>query len=222
MASPFRVKPNLSIELALFPSYSKRLYVLSQRSFLFALAFLLLLSLTSASLAVSTEVSSTQVRALRGISVGSYYTDEPSTFSPITVHTTAALHGASGFFIIHKGESAYFWSPQFPESTAIPQGRLVLDLWAQPMLLDSDEALTVSAYTTASDGTIQSTLFAGQPSNPVPQESGQVTSVFAVTAGVVPAGGYVELVLSAPETSPIKVYWGTEQPSNFQLNFAFS
>jgi hypothetical protein len=160
--------------------------------------------------------------AVRGLSVSAYFATDPIADSPITVHTSQHIHGSSGFFIIPKEHSALFISPQFSTATAIPAGWMLVNLWAQPTAAGgpgSDAALLVSAYTTDSLGTIQNTLFENQTTEPFSEEGGQLASIFEVTSSFVPASGYIEVVLTAPESSAIKVFWGSGQPSNFQVIF---
>jgi len=177
---------------------------------------------TNSSIAAHVSVDEDRLQAICGLSVDAYFADVPTADSPVTVHTTKTVNAASGFFIIPKGESAYFWSTQFSVATAIPEERLILNLWAQTILPGSDTVLSVSAYTTDSAGAVCSMLFVGQAMDAVPQASGQVSTVFSVAAGEVPAAGYVEVVLTAPEESTVKIYWGSGQPSNFQIYFMYS
>jgi len=163
--------------------------------------------------------------AVRGLSASVYFANETITDSPLTVQTSQYLHGESGFFIIPKEHSAHFISPRFPTATSIPAGFMLVNLWAQPTAAggpESDATLLVSAYTTDSQGTIQNTLFENQTTEPFYEEGGQLASVFEVTNGFVPASGYIEVVLTAPESSAIKVFWGTGQPSNFQVIFTYA
>jgi hypothetical protein len=177
---------------------------------------------TNSSQASPAAVAEARLQAICGLSIDAYFADVPTVDSPVTVHTTKIVNAASGFFVIPKGESAYFWSTQFSVATAIPEGKLILNLWAQTILPGSDAVLSVSAYTTDSEGAVCSMLFVGQAMDAVPQESGQVSTVFSVAAGEVPAAGYVKVVLMAPEESAVKVYWGSGQPSNFQIYFTYS
>jgi hypothetical protein len=177
---------------------------------------------TNSSIAAHVSVDEDRLQAICGLSVDAYFADAPTVDSPVTVYTTKTVNAASGFFVIPKGESAYFWSMQFSVATAIPEGRLILNLWAQTILPGSDTVLSVSAYTTDSAGAVCSILFVGQAMDAVPQASGQVSTVFFVAAGEVPAAGYVEVVLTAPEESAVKIYWGSGQPSNFQIYFTYS
>lgn len=162
--------------------------------------------------------------AVSGSTVYAYFAGEPIIDSPITIQTSQYMHGSSGFFIIPKEHSAHFLSTQFPSAACIPAGVMIIDFWAQPTAADgsgADSALIVSAYTTDSQGAIQDTLLDGQVTSPFPEESGQVTSVFGVAGGYVPALGFIEVVLTAPESSAIKVFWGSDEPSNFQVIFNY-
>jgi hypothetical protein len=198
--------------------------VFSQRRLIYSTIFCLIavLLFTNSSLATPVNVVQDRLEAICGLAVDAYFADAPTVDSPLTVHTTKTVQAASGFFVIPKGESAYFWSTQFSVATAIPEGWLILDLWAQTIVPGFDAVLSVSAYTTDSAGAVCSTLFSGQAMGPVPEESGQVATAFSVAAGMVPAAGYIEVVLTAPEESAVMVYWGSGQPSNFQIYFTYS
>lgn len=86
----------------------------------------------------------------------------------------------------------------------------------------SSTTISVSAYTTNSAGTIQTTLFSGQSTYALPVSGGQVATVFTVTAGSIPASGFVQVKITAPANGPIQVKWGNGQPTNFQIAFTYS
>ncbi len=225
MVFSFRVKEKLACAVASFPSSFrlKKAAFLRHKLVLGAsLVFTAVLMLIISSFAVPAHVQSSCVHEIRGLSVETYFANEPSSVSPVTIHAVHSVHGASGFFVIPKGESAYFWSTQFTEATTVPEGRLVLDMWAQPTMQGSDGVLSVSAFTTDVNGVLESVLFSGLVTDSFPEESGQVANVFDAAAGSVPASGFIELVLTAPDSSAIKVYWGEGQPSNFQIYFTYS
>jgi hypothetical protein len=186
------------------------------------LALVLALLLVSSSLADSLNVHSSNLHAVQGLSVDIYFANSATAASPITVDTDKSVHGHSGFFVLPKGESASFKSPQFSAATEVPQGKLVLDLWAEPVVHGSGASLSVSACTTDSEGTVVNVLCSGEVTDPLPQDSGQLTSNFDIEAGTVPALGYLEVKLTAPQNSAVKVYWGSQQPSNFQIYFTYS
>ena len=136
---------------------------------------LLTVSLVSSSLAAPANVNFERLEAVRGLSVGAYFANEPITDSPITVQTTQYIHGSSGFFVIPKEHSARFISTQFSTATVIPAGLMIVDLWAQPTAAGgpgADAALLVSAYTTDSQGTIQFTFFESQVTELLSEEGG--------------------------------------------------
>jgi hypothetical protein len=181
-------------------------------------------SLVTSSFATPAHVHFERFEAVRGLSVNAYFVTNPITDSPITVQTTQYMHGSSGFFIIPKEHSAHLSSTQFSTAVVIPAGWMVMDFWAQPTAAGGpglDAALLVSAYTTDSQGTIQNTLFENQVTESLFEEGGQLVSVFEVASGYVPALGYLEVVLTAPESSAIKVFWGNDYPSNFQVIFSY-
>jgi len=82
--------------------------------------------------------------------------------------------------------------------------------------------ILVSAYTTNSAGTTQSTLFSGLNSNNIPSNSGQVATVFSVASGNIPSLGYIKITLTAPLASTINIQWGNGKPTNFQIAYTYS
>lgn len=86
----------------------------------------------------------------------------------------------------------------------------------------SGAIFSVSAYTTNSIGTTSGTLFSGLNTSSIPAESGQVAMVFTVSPSTIPTSGYIKVVLTAPTSSAVKVYWGNGQPTNFQVCFTYS
>ncbi len=65
-------------------------------------------------------------------------------------------------------------------------------------------------------------FFSNQPSNALPAGGGQVATTFNVTAGTIPASGYIQIVITAPATTGVTVYWGSGKPTNVQLCFTYS
>lgn len=76
---------------------------------------------------------------------------------------------------------------------------------------------TIALHTTDSSGTLVSTLLATTNTNPIPSVKTQIITVFSISAGSIPAGGYLEVILTAPAGASITVYWGVGQPTNFQV-----
>ncbi len=81
--------------------------------------------------------------------------------------------------------------------------------------------LSVSAYTTASSGANSNTLFSSFNTNTLSPNGGQVATVFPVTSGVIPAQGYVKIILTAPSTSDIVIQWGAGKPTNVQIALTY-
>jgi hypothetical protein len=79
-------------------------------------------------------------------------------------------------------------------------------------------SLTVSAYTTNFFGSIDETLFSNQNTN---TGSGQVATSFSINQATIPEYGYIKIVLTAPSTTDVTVYWGNGKPTNIQIAFTY-
>lgn len=111
------------------------------------------------------------------------------------------------------------YTPTFALGTTINYWSIVGDALVPA---SSGAIIKVSAYTTTSTGTVQSTLFSNQNANPTSQEGGQVATCFSTSAGTIPASGYIQVVLTAPTSSTIIVTWGRDQPTNVQICTTYS
>jgi len=76
---------------------------------------------------------------------------------------------------------------------------------------------TIALRTTDSSGTLVSTLLTTSNTNPILATKTQIITVFSISSGSIPAGGYLEVILTAPSGASITVYWGVGQPTNFQV-----
>jgi hypothetical protein len=87
--------------------------------------------------------------------------------------------------------------------------------------------VNMSAKITDSSGTIQTTLVDNKPAN-FSSNDPQIVKVFQISACTVPAWGYVKIELKAPNSSPIKVFWGNASSTNyanstnFQIVYTFN
>ncbi len=76
---------------------------------------------------------------------------------------------------------------------------------------------SLTLRTTDSAGTLVSTLLSSTNGVPVLATQTQTTIVFSISSGSIPAGGYLEVIITAPSTASITVFWGVGQPTNFQV-----
>ncbi len=81
----------------------------------------------------------------------------------------------------------------------------------------SAQPVSVTLHTTDSAGTLVSTLLATSNTNPLLTVETQVSTVYSIGSGSIPAGGYLELIIAAPASASITVYWGSGQQTNFQV-----
>lgn len=77
--------------------------------------------------------------------------------------------------------------------------------------------VSVIVRTTDSTGALVSTLLSSTTTNSLLSTETQTATIFSISAGSIPAGGYIEVILSAPTSTSITIYWGVGQPTNFQL-----
>ena len=82
--------------------------------------------------------------------------------------------------------------------------------------------LSVSAYTTDSQGNIQNTIFTNLNTNNIGSSIGSVETIFTTTTASVPADGYILVKLTAPAGTTVTVNWGPSTPTNFQVIYAYS
>lgn len=78
-------------------------------------------------------------------------------------------------------------------------------------------SITVTVRTTDSAGTLVSTLLSSGTTKTVSSTNTQMPTIFSISSGSIPSGGYIEVILSAPSSASITVYWGVGQPTNFQM-----
>ncbi len=76
---------------------------------------------------------------------------------------------------------------------------------------------TITLRTTDSAGTLVSTLLVTTNTNPILATKTQIITVFSISSGSIPAGGYLEVIITAPSSTSITVFWGVGQPTNFQV-----
>ncbi len=75
----------------------------------------------------------------------------------------------------------------------------------------------ITLRTTDSTGTLVNTLLAATNTNPVPATKTQIATVFSISSGTIPAGGYLEVIITASASTSVTVYWGVGQQTNFQV-----
>ncbi len=79
--------------------------------------------------------------------------------------------------------------------------------------------IQVSIYVTSSSGSIQSTVASNIQSPTIGSSATQYVMMFAGSQVTVPQNGYIMISLLAPQTASYTVYWGTGQPTNFQVPY---
>ncbi len=81
----------------------------------------------------------------------------------------------------------------------------------------SAQPVSVALRTTDSSGTLVSTLLATSSTNLFLTTKTQVSTVYSISSGSIPAGGFLEVIITAPSSSPVTVFWGVGQQTNFQV-----
>lgn len=174
-----------------------------------------------ASSATLVPVASQHLQTKAGLLTYVYFetVSGPGSTTPST-NTAQTPPGGSGSYLISRGTSAYLWSPQFTSVTQISSGTWVLDLWAAGK---SSGSMQVSIYVTNSAGTVQSTIVSNAATPTIGTSITQVKMTFSGNSVTVPAGGYLNVVLTAPTGSgnpqSYTIYWGTGQFTNFQVPY---
>jgi hypothetical protein len=177
---------------------------------------LLLPTLFIVSFAASVTVTAVNYQAQVGSLDYVYYETVagPSSTTP-GANTAQSPPTGSGSYLILVGSSAYLWSPQFSSAVTISAGTWVLDFWAFGIALGS---MTVSIYTTTSTGAAHNTIVSGAGET-LSAAKTQIVSRFTSPSTTVPAGGYIEVVLTAPTLSAATIYWGSGELTNFQVPY---
>jgi hypothetical protein len=80
-------------------------------------------------------------------------------------------------------------------------------------------AIQVSIYVTNSAGSKQSTVASNVQSPTIGSSAAQYEIEFAGSQVSVPQNGYIAISLVAPQTASYTVYWGSGQPTNFQVPY---
>jgi hypothetical protein len=181
---------------------------------IFVILVVLSLIIVAAS-ATSVTIASTVVEAKYGLLTYIFYLDSDSveTTTP-NVNTEMTPPTTTGDQAIVAGDSAYLWSTEFASSTTISAGAWLVDLWALSLL---EGSFTVTAYVTNSAGTVQSTVASGVATTTLSDTEASASAEFLGAQVTVPAGGYIEVELTAPTLGVILLYWGTAQLTDFQI-----
>lgn len=85
-------------------------------------------------------------------------------------------------------------------------------------LMPARQSITVSYETTDSTGTVQSTMASNTPATITDLHS---SVSIPSGSGIIPASGYVVLIITDPSTVPLRVFWGSSHPTNFQVTFSY-
>jgi len=86
-------------------------------------------------------------------------------------------------------------------------------------LSSSANALSVSIYVTDSSGNIQSTVASNIQSPVIGSSEGQYKMSFVGSQVTVPQNGYITIMFSSTPTASYTIYWGSGQPTNFQVPY---
>jgi hypothetical protein len=137
-----------------------------------------------------------------------------STTTP-NVNTATTPPSGTGSTEILAGSSAYLWSTEFQKATSVSRGNWVLNFWALGLGLSG--SATISIYVTNSAGTEVSTLVSGGSSGSIGLSKSEISDELSCSAATIPAGGYIEVVLTSALTSAMVLYWGSGQLTDFQV-----
>ncbi|MCL5888397.1 MAG: hypothetical protein M1597_00340 [Candidatus Thermoplasmatota archaeon] len=134
-----------------------------------------------------------------------------TTSSPL-VNTQISQPSGSGTSYITKRTTQYLWSPQFGNGQSLPSGILRLDFWAS-----GTSSLAISVYATNAAGSSVNTL--GSSSVTMAKTETEYVLNFTIPATNVPVSGYISVSfsLASGKASPISIYWGASQETNFQI-----
>ncbi len=85
-------------------------------------------------------------------------------------------------------------------------------------LMPARQSITVSYETTNSAGTVQSTM--------ISSASATITDLYqpvslSSSAGIVPSSGYVLVLITGPSGVALTVFWGSGNPTNYQVGFTY-
>ncbi|MGI0085772.1 MAG: hypothetical protein ACREBQ_11895, partial [Nitrososphaerales archaeon] len=177
-------------------------------------------SLTSGIAGASTILSPGDSDATNISASLAYYenTNPPTTAttcSPPSTDTTLSSPVTSGNIVLNKGYSACLWSPQYSSSSLIASGFWTSDLWMSAR--SNGYSLLVSVYLTDSTGAIVATIMTNQNTNTISTTKSEILNQFSGVSGVVPANGYIEMVITAPSAGSrnFHLFWGVGQLSSF-------
>jgi hypothetical protein len=179
---------------------------------------LILISLFSMSEFAAQPLISTQEHQMKfGVLAFVYYLTS-STFDSTTpsVNTAMTPPTGTGDNEILPDSSGYLWSTQFQNAWTTSQGECVLDFWAEGVAVEGSVTITIQA--TNSAGTVVGTLASGIDSGSL-SLSGveEVENTFSCSQVTIPAGGYLETVMTTPLLAAVILYWGAGQLTDFQI-----
>jgi hypothetical protein len=184
------------------------------------IALMILVGMLSVgSYATSVSVTSVNVQQRAGVLTYIYFetSNAGSSASP-SVDTSLVAPSGTGSYAISRGSTVNLWSTPFTSSTSIPAGYWNIDLWASTT---KATGLTVSIVVTNSAGTTTGTVLSSGTTTNVGTAKGQVFTRFSGAAVAIPAGGYIDVKLTAPSgasnPASFTVYWGKAQLTDFQV-----
>jgi len=139
---------------------------------------------------------------------GNTYT---GTYSGATIANYGIYIGQSNGVI---ASSVFRWARMraYPPSNVMPSssfGSVTLPVYK----------LSVSIYVTSSSGSISATIASNIQSPVIGQSNAQYVMVFAGSQVSVPQNGYLMVSISATAVASYTIYWGTGQPTNFQVPY---
>jgi hypothetical protein len=139
---------------------------------------------------------------------GNTYT---GTYSGATIANYGIYIGQSNGVI---ASSVFRWARMrtYPPSNVMPSssfGSVTLPVYK----------LSVSIYVTSSSGSISATIASNIQSPVIGQSGAQYVMVFAGSQVSVPQNGYLMVSISATAVASYTIYWGTGQPTNFQVPY---
>jgi hypothetical protein len=137
-------------------------------------------------------------------------TTTDSTYSLSTMTQVALAIGATNG---NKYDTYWLRVRQSPPSGIMPTANFGI-ISSPPA-----NAIQVSICVTNSAGTIQSTVASNVQSPTIGSSAAQYTMMFGGSQVSVPQNGYITIIFSATQTASYTVYWGTGQPTNFQVPY---
>jgi uncharacterized protein (DUF2141 family) len=181
-------------------------------------ALFMLVSVAVSASAANTAIQTTTVQAQQGkVMLFIYYENaNAASGSAPLVNTGTTRPTASGSYPMITPNPGHLWTPQYMNATNIPAGDWTFNIWETSSRSGS---IIVSVYTTDTEGRRVSTILSDAVIT-VTTAKTEATATFFGSAGTIPSGGgYIEVIVKPTGGATVTMYWGSEQLTNFQLQY---